>query len=83
MSISTLCTLSGKSVYPVGIGTFGIAGRENPATAEALRHVGYKNIEPVTGNEDLEITGLVAWLTGGANYLERQNSMVLATRRPW
>lgn len=70
MSISTLCTLSGKSVYPVGIGTFGIAGRENPATAEALRHVGYKNIEPVTGNEDLEITGLVAWLTGGANYLD-------------
>lgn len=70
MSISTLCTLSGKPVYPVGIGTFGIASRENPVTAEALRHVGYKNIEPVTGNEDLEITGLVAWLTGGANYLD-------------
>jgi 2,5-diketo-D-gluconate reductase B len=70
MRTSTLRALSGKPVYAVGVGTFGIAGRENPATAEALRYVGYKNIEPVTGNEDIEIAGLVAWLAGGANYLD-------------
>lgn len=63
-------TLSGKPVYPVGVGTFGIAGRENPATAETLRYVGYKNIEPVTGNEETEVDGLVTWLTSGANYLD-------------
>ena len=63
-------TLSGKSVYPVGVGTFGIAGWENPATAETLRYVGYKNIEPATGNEETELDGLATWLTSGANYLD-------------
>jgi diketogulonate reductase-like aldo/keto reductase len=70
MSLITLRTLSGRPVFPVGIGTFGIAGRENPATAETLRYVGYKNIEPVTGSENAEIAGLTTWLTGGANYLD-------------
>jgi 2,5-diketo-D-gluconate reductase B len=65
-----LLTVSGKQVYSVGVGTFGIAGWENPATAEELRYVGYKNIEPVTGNEGVEIAGLATWLTGGANYID-------------
>jgi len=70
MSLITLRTLSARPVFPVGVGTFGIAGRENPATAETLRCVSYKNIEPVTGDEDREIAGPAAWLTGGANYLD-------------
>lgn len=70
MARNTLRTLSDMPVYPVGVGTFGIAGRENVATTDALRHVGYKNIEPVTENTDFEISGLAAWLTGGANYLD-------------
>jgi diketogulonate reductase-like aldo/keto reductase len=65
-----LHTLSEKPVYPVGIGTFGIAGWDNPATAEALRCIGYKNIEPVKGNEHAEIGSLVEWLTRGANYFD-------------
>jgi len=65
-----LQTQSGKPVFPVGIGTFGIAGCENPVSWKELRYVGYKNIEPLKGNEGAEIDGLGAWLRGGANYLD-------------
>lgn len=35
-----------------------------------MRCIGYKNIEPVRGNEHAEIGSLVEWLTRGANYID-------------
>jgi len=65
-----ITTASGKSVFPVGVGTFGIASRENEQTAEALRYQGYKNVEPVYGNEEREIAGLQHSLQVGQNYVD-------------
>src|SRR6478609_6788705 len=65
-----LTSASGGEIFPVGIGTFGIASWENPATAEALRCTGYKNVEAVSGNEPTEIAGLVHSLRCGQNYID-------------
>ena len=66
----SLTSASGREVFPIGIGTFGIASRENPATADALRFTGYKNVEAVPGDETSEVAGLVHSLRRGQNYLD-------------
>jgi 2,5-diketo-D-gluconate reductase B len=68
--MNTLSTTSGKDVFPVGIGTFNIASRENPDTEASLRYKGYKNVEPVRGNEGFEIFGVQYSLQHCQNYLD-------------
>lgn len=65
-----LRTASGQEVFPIGMGSYNIASWENPATAERLRTTGYKNVEPIYGNEDNEIASLRYGLEHGQNYLD-------------
>jgi 2,5-diketo-D-gluconate reductase B len=68
--MNALTTASGREVFPVGIGTFGIASREDEATRDVLARVGCKNVMPVLGNEVEERTGLRYSLENGQNYVD-------------
>ena len=65
-----LRTASSDSVHPIGIGTWEIASKENPALADQLSHTGYKNVEPRYGQEAAEIGALQYSLLSGQNYLD-------------
>jgi diketogulonate reductase-like aldo/keto reductase len=66
MSLTSLTTKSGRAVFPIGIGTWAIASRINPANLGSR----YRGVEAVKGNEDREIEALQYSLSRGQNHVD-------------
>jgi 2,5-diketo-D-gluconate reductase B len=66
MAMTTLRTVSGKAIHPIGIGTWGIASRKDPSTPEGR----YGRVEPVVENEETEIEALQYSLAKGQNHID-------------
>jgi 2,5-diketo-D-gluconate reductase B len=64
--VEAMETKSGKPIFPIGIGTFGIATRINSAHADSK----YRGIEPLHGYEDEEIEAVRYSLTKGQNHID-------------
>ena len=58
-------TKSGKSLFPIGIGTWNIAG-----TFELNPEAKYKGAEPLRGNEATEIEAIRYSISSGQNHLD-------------
>jgi diketogulonate reductase-like aldo/keto reductase len=65
-----LRTLSNDLVYPIGIGSWDIASRENNTGSVDHSRTGYKNVGPNYGEEPAEILGIQYSLLHGQNYLD-------------
>lgn len=61
-----LRTASGKDICPIGIGTWGISSRINPDNLEGI----YKGVEPVYGNEVIEIEAIRYAIGRGQNLID-------------
>jgi diketogulonate reductase-like aldo/keto reductase len=61
----TMQTKSGKQLFPVGIGTWNIAGAYNADPSAK-----YKGAEPVYGNEEAEIEAIRYSIKKGQNHLD-------------
>jgi 2,5-diketo-D-gluconate reductase B len=61
-----LKTKSGKSVFPIGIGTWGMSSRINPDNLGSR----YRGVEPVHGKEESEIEAIRYSLSKGQNHLD-------------
>ena len=59
-------TKSGKQLHPIGIGTWGIASRINPAIPTGQ----YRGVEPVRGSEEAEVEAIRYSLSKGQNHLD-------------
>ncbi len=59
-------TKSGKSIFPIGIGTWGIASFNNPENQGSK----YRGVEPVLGNEEIEIEAIRYSLSKGQNHID-------------
>lgn len=59
-------TKSGKSVHPIGIGTWNISSFINTEHTDSK----YKGIEPVYGNEESEIEGVKYSISKGQNHID-------------
>ena len=59
-------TKSGKSLFPIGIGTWNIGGKFNPNDTTAK----YKGAEAVYGNEDEEAEAIRYTISKGQNHLD-------------
>lgn len=59
-------TISGKDLHPIGIGTWNISSTINSA------HLGakYRGVEPVYGNEDVEIEAIRYSISKGQNHID-------------
>ncbi len=62
----TLTTKSGKTLHPIGIGTWNIASKINPENLESK----YRGVEPAPGNEDQEIEAIRYSISKGQNHLD-------------
>jgi 2,5-diketo-D-gluconate reductase B len=61
-----LKTRSHKPVYPIGIGTWGIASRVNPENLDSK----YRGVEPVRGQEDAAIEAIRYSVANGQNHID-------------
>lgn len=61
-----LKTESGKTIHPIGIGTWNIASKKNPDNADSQ----YVGVEPVHGNEDAEIEAIRYSISKGQNHID-------------
>lgn len=61
-----LKTKSGKTVHPIGIGTWNIASLSNPQHADSK----YVGVEPVYGNEDVEMDAIRYSISKGQNHID-------------
>jgi diketogulonate reductase-like aldo/keto reductase len=59
-------TKSGKSLYPIGIGTWNISSRMNYDNIDST----YRGVEPVYGNEEQEIEALRYSILKGQNHID-------------
>lgn len=59
-------TKSGKPIFPVGIGTWGIASHVNPDNLGSQ----YRGVEPVRGHEHTEIDAIRYSISKGQNHLD-------------
>ena len=59
-------TKSGKSLHPIGIGTWNISSTINPARLDAK----YRGVEPVNGNEDAEIEAIRYSISKEQNHID-------------
>lgn len=59
-------TKSGKDIFPIGIGTWGIAGTFNPNDPNAK----YKGAEPEHGNEEVGIDAIRYSISKGQNHID-------------
>ncbi len=64
--LTNLKTNSGKSIFPVGIGTWEIGSKINPSNIESK----YRGVEPVRGNEDKEIEAIRYSILQGQNHID-------------